>query len=108
MAPESLDTLDAVLLGLNTLAGHAESVEDEQLRQRMTSAIVGVRSAVLTARGQVLHMYEQFEQLSAQSRPYGADAPPAAPRARTPRMKWGCYQFDDTEGLFCTTCYDKR
>ena len=23
-------------------------------------------------------------------------------------MKWGCYQFDDTEGLFCAACYDKR
>jgi hypothetical protein len=107
MAPESLDSLDAILAGLHTLAGHAETVEDEQLRQRLTGTIVGLRAAVLTVRGQVLHMQDQLEQLTAQTRDHAA-AQPVAPRNRTPRMKGGCYQFDDTEGLFCTACYDKR
>jgi hypothetical protein len=107
MAPESLDTLDAVLAGLHTLAGHAASVEDEQLRQKLTGTIIGLRSAILTVREQVLRQQEQFEQLTAQTRDYGG-AQSALPRNRTPRMKWGCYQFDDTEGLFCTACYDKR
>jgi hypothetical protein len=107
MGPESLDTLDAVLAGLHTLAGHAGSVEDEQLRHKLTSTIVGLRSAILTARGQVLHMQEQLEQLTAQARQFSGE-PASATRHRAPRMKWGCYQFDDSEGLFCTACFDKR
>jgi hypothetical protein len=107
MGPESLETLDAVLAGLHTLAGHAASVEDEQLRQKLTGTIVGLRAAILTVRGQVLHLQDQFEQLTAQTRDFGSPQA-ATPRVRTPRMKLGCYQFDDTEGLFCTACYDKR
>jgi hypothetical protein len=25
-----------------------------------------------------------------------------------PRLKWGCYQFEGEEGLFCTACYDLK
>jgi hypothetical protein len=105
---DTLDTLDAILAGLHTLAGDAESVEDEQLRARLTGSIVGLRAAILTCRGQVLQLAEQFEQLASRSQQSVTDAVASRGRTRTPRMKWGCYQFDDTEGLFCTTCYDKR
>lgn len=33
----------------------------------------------------------------------------AAPEAREkPRLKWGCYQFEGEQGLFCTACYDTK
>ncbi len=112
MSSDPLDTLDAILAGLHTLSGVAETVAEEELRNRLTGAVAGLRSAVLTARGEVQHMQEQYEQTLAQSRPYGAELRHSGeirPRVGpTPRMKWGCYQFDDTEGLFCTACYDKR
>jgi hypothetical protein len=83
-------------------------VEDEQVRHRLTGAITGLRAAVLTARDQVLQMQEQHEQLAAQTPTY-AGQPGARPALQAPpRKKWGCYQFDDAEGLFCTACYDKR
>lgn len=25
-----------------------------------------------------------------------------------PTVKWGCYQFEGEEGLFCTACYDTK
>jgi len=106
MASEPLDTLDAILAGLHTLGGDAETVEGEELRNRLTGAIVGLRAAVLTARDQVLQMQEKYERAQSQTRHYGGDFGP--PRAQQPRVKWGCYQFDDTEGLFCAACYDKR
>jgi hypothetical protein len=30
-----------------------------------------------------------------------------APKVK-PRRKWGCYHFDDDDGLFCTACYDTK
>lgn len=105
---DSLDTLDAIMAGLHTLAADAESVADEQLRARMTGAIVGLRAAVLTCRDQVLQMHDQHDQVVAQARQQAVEAPTTRGRGPAPRMKWGCYQFDDTEGLFCTACYDKR
>jgi hypothetical protein len=104
---EALDTLDAILAGLHTLGSDAEAVEKEELRNRLTGAVGGLRAAVLTARGQVLHMEEQYEAELAQSRQHAPDPRPGL-RQPTPRMKWGCYQFDDAEGLFCAACSDKR
>jgi hypothetical protein len=106
MSSDPLDTLDAILAGLHTLGGVAETVAEEELRNRLTGAVTGLRSAVLTARGEVQHMQEQFEHTLAQAGQSGGEIRPRGGPA--PRMKWGCYQFDDTEGLFCTACYDKR
>src|SRR5215471_8182820 len=106
MAAETLNTLDAILAGLHTLATDAETVGDDPLRQRLSGAIVGLRSAVLTARGQVLQLQDRYQQLVEESRQSASE--PASQTSRPPRMKWGCYQFDDAEGLFCAACYDKR
>src|SRR3954463_16259089 len=106
MAPESLQSLDAVLSGLHTLAETAESVEDEQLRQRLTGTVVGLRAVILNVRGQILKMQEQYEQLAAQTRQAAVGAAPVRPAPA--RVKFGCYQFDDNEGLFCAICYDKK
>jgi hypothetical protein len=111
MSSDPLDTLDAILAGLHTLATVSETVAEEELRNRLTAAVTGLRSAVLTARGEVQHMQEQFERALTQSRQYGGEmryGGEVRPRGAQPRMKLGCYQFDDTEGLFCTACYDKR
>jgi hypothetical protein len=108
MEPDALDTLDAIMAGLHTLAGHAETVEDEQLRNRLTGAVVGLRAAVLTARGQVTHLRQQIAQLQTESRTYEGEPARRPIRGPQPRLKWGCYQFDDTEGLFCTACWDQR
>lgn len=97
MGPDTLDTLDAIMAGLHTLNAHAESVADEQLRARLTGAIVGLRAAVLTARDQVTQMQAHIGKLQAGTR-----------ASIAPRMKWGCYQFDDAEGLFCARCWDAR
>ena len=33
----------------------------------------------------------------------------AAPAAKVkPAVKWGCYQFEGEDGLYCTACYDSR
>jgi hypothetical protein len=105
MALESLETLDAVLLGLSTLAETAEVVADETLRHRLTGVIVALQATVLSARDQILRREAQFEKLQAESRQTAAA--PDSMRRDKPRTKWGCYQFDGVEGLFCTDCYDR-
>jgi hypothetical protein len=107
MESDPLATLDAVLAGLHTLAEASEEIAEEALRNRITGAVVGLRAAVLTVRGEILQMHELLEQQAAERRQAAEDAPPAR-RERTTRMKYGCYQFDDTEGLFCVACYDKQ
>jgi len=104
MGPDSLQSLDAVLQGLHTLAETAEGIEDQDLRNRLTGTIVGLRAVVLTARDQILQMQERYEQQIAQLRQAGNE-----PRREAPlRVEWGCYQFADTEGIFCAVCFDKR
>lgn len=96
MSPDPLATLDAVMAGLHTLAEIAEEAGDEVVRQRLTATLTGLRSAVLTVRDQIVRQQEQ-QQTLAQARP-----------ERVLRTKHGCYQFDDTEGLFCAACYDRQ
>jgi hypothetical protein len=106
MSPDPLATLDAVMAGLHTLAEIAEETADEGVRQRLTGAVTGLRAAVLTVRDQILRQQEQHQQLLAQARQAGTEPPPR--RERAPRTKYGCYQFDDTEGLFCAACFDRQ
>ena len=105
-ASESLERLDAVLTGLHTLAETAESVEDAMVRQRMTGTIVGLRAVILTVREHILEMQTAYEQLLLQNRP--ANEAGAAARREPLRMKWGCYQFDETEAVYCKVCYDTK
>jgi hypothetical protein len=105
MAPDPLATLDAVLAGLHTLAEVAEESGDEALRARLTGTITGLRAAVLTVRGQILPQQDQYESLLGEAR---RQAESGAPRGKTPRTKYGCYQFDGVEGLFCPACYDRQ
>lgn len=32
----------------------------------------------------------------------------SAPAEKKPQLKWGCYQFEDNTGLYCTACYDTK
>jgi hypothetical protein len=73
------------------------------LRNPLTGAVTGLRAAVLTTREQILQQQEHYQQHARQAeeqRPIRWD--------RAPRQKHGCYQFDDTEGLFCPAYYDKQ
>jgi hypothetical protein len=106
MDPDPLGTLDAVLAGLHTLVEISEEIAEESLRTRISGAVTGLRAAVLTVREQILQQQEQYEHQAAQLR-HTAEAN-APRRDRTPRTKFGCYQFDDSEGLFCPACYDRQ
>ena len=106
MAPDPLGTLDAVLAGLHTLIEISEDIPDESVRTRISGAVTGLRAAVLTVREQILHQQGQHEGETAKLRQTIDAASPR--RDRTPRTKFGCYQFDDAEGLFCSACYDRQ
>ncbi len=107
MVDESLQSLDAVLAGLHSLADTAETVQDEQVRLRLTGTIVGLRAVILNVRDQILQLHDQNERRAVQMRRQGDD-PLLVPPQRTLRKKWGCYQFEDSEGLFCAACYDNK
>ena len=47
------------------------------------------------------------EQLATAREELRAVQTAAAPREK-PTVKWGCYQFPDDEGLYCTACYDTK
>lgn len=48
------------------------------------------------------------EQLAAQAEEIRA-LRRAAPDAKLkPSVKWGCYQFEGDDGLYCTACYDTK
>lgn len=106
MVPDPLGTLDAVLAGLHTLADISGEVGDEALRNRITGAVTGLRAAILTVRSEVIHQQERCADL--ESRLQHAQAPAGRRTERAARMKFGCYQFDDAEGLFCASCYDRQ
>jgi uncharacterized protein YbaR (Trm112 family) len=106
MAPDPLGTLDAVLAGLHTLVEISEDIAEETLRTRISGTVTGLRAAVLTVRDQILQQQEQYGDEAAKLRQKLEAATPR--RERALRTKFGCYQFDESEGLFCAACYDRQ
>jgi hypothetical protein len=55
-----------------------------------------------------LKMATLKEQLAAQAEEI-RELKRTAPDAKTrPSMKWGCYQFEGEDALYCTACYDTK
>lgn len=104
MATDPLPTLDAVLAGLGSISEIVAEIDDEVVRRRIDATVTGLRAAVLTARGQIVRQQEHYAGVEAQMRQV-AGTP--VRRERPPRTRYGCYQFDDAEGLFCPACYDR-
>ena len=55
-----------------------------------------------------IHIAELKTQLAALAEENRSLKVAASENKQKPSQKWGCYQFEGEQGLFCTACYDSR
>jgi hypothetical protein len=101
---ETVKTLGTAIASIKTITDIAATVTNAQLRQELNGKIADLQSTLLAARQQMLAMQEKYEQVLLENKLLKEAA---APKEK-PRRKWGCYQFDGEDGLFCTACYDTK
>jgi hypothetical protein len=57
------------------------------------------------AKLEIASLKEQLARISEENHRLKTAAPE---KRQKPKLKWGCYQFEGEEGLFCTACYDTK
>jgi TolA-binding protein len=102
---DTLKTLGTALGGIKAITDIAATITNAKLRQEMNGKIADLQGTLLMARQQMLEMQEKYEQVLQENKKLKEAA--ATPKAK-PRMKWGCYEFEGEDGLFCTACYDMK
>jgi hypothetical protein len=102
--PEIVKTIATAVGGLKSLTDIAATITNAKQRQELNGIIAELQTALLAARQQMLEMQTEHERVLQENKLLKEAK---APRER-PKIKWGCYQFDGEEGLFCTACYDTR
>jgi hypothetical protein len=101
---DTLKTFGTALGSIKTITEIAASISNAKLRQEMNGKIAELQDTLLAARQQMLEMQEKYELVLKENKQLKEAV---VPKVR-PRMKWGCYQFDGDDGLFCTACYDTK
>lgn len=102
---ETVKTFGTALGSIKTITDIAATIKNAQLRQEMNSKIAELQGTLLTARQQMLEMQEKYERVLLENKELKES--PAIAKIK-PGRKWGCYQFDGEDGLFCTACYDTK
>ncbi len=61
-------------------------------------------------KGNLAPAFEQIRRVLEREKVGSAEDPKSqnGSSQQKPRKKWGCYQFEGEEGLFCTACYDTK
>ena len=67
--------------------------------------LADLSSELAEAKIHIAELKTQLAALAEENRSLKAAAPESK---QTPTQKWGCYQFEGEQGLFCTACYDSK
>lgn len=67
--------------------------------------LADLSSELADAKIHIAELKTQLAALAEENRSLKAAAPESK---QTPTQKWGCYQFEGEQGLFCTACYDSK
>lgn len=102
---ETVQTLGAALTGIKTLADIASTVKNTEVRQELNSKIADLQGTLISAREAMLELQDKYAQILRENKQLREMS---APKQRPSGIKWGCYQFEGEEGLFCTACYDSK
>jgi hypothetical protein len=102
---ETVQTLGVALTGIKTLAEIASTVKNAEVRQELNTKIADLQGLLITARQAMLELQDKYEQVLRENKQLKETT---APKQKPLGMKWGCYEFEGEEGLFCTACYDSK
>jgi len=89
----------ALVSKLRDIAKKIDQAEMRNLLADLSNELADAKMAVAELKEQVVTLSEENRLLKEIQ---------LGEREKPVRVKWGCYQFEGDEGLFCTACYDTK
>jgi hypothetical protein len=83
---------------IREISKNIEQAEFKNLLADLSMELADAKLQVVGLKEQVAELQQRNSEL-ARARPENK---------QKPKLKWGCYQFEGEEGLFCTACYDTK
>ena len=99
-----LTALSTAATGIKTLTEIPGNISNDKVRHELKTKIVELIDALLTARNQMLDLQQKYLEVLEENRQLKQVV---APREKF-TLRYGCYQFEGDDGLYCTACYDSK
>ena len=100
-----MDPISAVNNAI-TLVNRLRTISKNVAEAEFKNVLADLLRELADAKVQIAGLKEKLAAQSDEIRSLKAARPEAKEKPRG--VKWGCYQFEGDEGLYCTACYDSR
>ena len=88
-----------------SLVGRLREISKNLSEAEFKNLLADLSSELADAKIHIAELKTQLAALAEESRSLKVAA---SENKQKPSQKWGCYQFEGEQGLFCTACYDSR
>lgn len=88
------------------LVGRLRAISKNIAEAEFKNVLAELLSELADAKVQIAGLKEQLAAQASEIQALKTAAPGTKPKPSG--VKWGCYQFDGDDGLYCTACYDSR
>ena len=97
----ALNAIDKALTLGKRLLAISKNVKEAEFNNVLADLLSQLADAKVEIAGLKSQLAQQTDEIRVLKK--------AAPDAKVkPTVKWGCYQFEGDDGLYCTACYDSR
>ena len=102
---ETVQAIGAALTGIKTITEITSTIKNTEIRQELNSNIAELQQTLIAAQQQTLELQQKYERLL---REHEQLKEAKAPKPKPKGVKWGCYEFEGDNQLYCTACYDTK
>lgn len=88
-----------LLSRLREISKNINEAEIKNIIADLSTELADVKLNAVNLKEEIVKLKEENRQLKAQI---------SVKESKKPKRKWGCYTFENEEGLFCTACYDTK
>jgi hypothetical protein len=99
-----LTALTTALSGLKTVTEIPGAISNDKVRSELKGRMAELMDTVLNVRQQMLDLQQKYMEVLDENRRLKEAV---APKEKY-TVKFGCYQFEGDDGMYCTACYDSK
>lgn len=94
----SINASIEIVKRLREISKKIEVAEFSNLLADLSNELADSKMEVVTLKEEVINLKNKIRELETK----------ASSKNETKTVKWGCYQFENDDGLYCTACFDTK